>query len=243
MNSVKIISAVAGLGLVACASNPQLTTADTSKKVSATTAQVDTTSVDVTVRSEAWTDFPTNLEDRVTPLHVRIQNRSSDPIYFGYSQMKLIEKNGDVRRAIPLFEIDGEVAAREPVEPTFTHDSFFVMSPYRGIYPSMATTSYAPTPMTSYDYATQYRQWGVDLPTGAMIEAALPEGVIEPGGHISGFVYFDQVDDDAGSVTFVYLAESTRSSSPIAEVAVLFDVDDDDDDVIDEDATSMAVPR
>jgi hypothetical protein len=43
---------------------------------------------------------------------------------------------------------------------------------------------------------------GLELPTSDMLQRALPEGVLAPGGRISGFVYFDHVLDVV-HVTFV----------------------------------------
>jgi hypothetical protein len=43
-------------------------------------------------------------------------------------------------------------------------------------------------------YPTYYRVWGVHLPTRDMIRHAIPEGVLENGGRLSGFLYFPKVD-------------------------------------------------
>jgi hypothetical protein len=44
----------------------------------------------------------------------------------------------------------------------------------------------------------------INLPTGDMIQKALPEGVVEPGGRVSGFLYFEDPDDDVGRVTLTH---------------------------------------
>jgi hypothetical protein len=36
----------------------------------------------------------------------------------------------------------------------------------------------------------------VSLPTGDMVQKALPEGVLEPGGRITGFLYLETADFD-----------------------------------------------
>jgi hypothetical protein len=51
-------------------------------------------------------------------------------------------------------------------------------------------------------YDTYYPQWQVNLPTSEMIELAIPEGVIEPGGSVSGFLYFQPISGDLDRVTF-----------------------------------------
>jgi len=46
------------------------------------------------------------------------------------------------------------------------------------------------------EYYGQFLGFGhIELPTGDMIQQAAPEGVLEPGGRISGFVYFERVFD------------------------------------------------
>lgn len=45
-------------------------------------------------------------------------------------------------------------------------------------------------------------RWRPDLPTERMIRRALPEGVLEPGGAVAGFLYFDEVDDETRRITF-----------------------------------------
>lgn len=37
----------------------------------------------------------------------------------------------------------------------------------------------------------------VDLPSVDMLQKALPEGVLDPGGRITGFVYFEELRDGA----------------------------------------------
>jgi putative addiction module killer protein len=42
-------------------------------------------------------------------------------------------------------------------------------------------------------FERNYGQWPRDLPSEEMISEALPEGVIEGGGRVSGFLYFQRV--------------------------------------------------
>jgi hypothetical protein len=59
------------------------------------------------------------------------------------------------------------------------------------------------------------------LPTPEMVGAALPEGVLNPGGYISGWLYFEKVDDDESRVQ---LRASMRNieEEPIARLTVPF---------------------
>lgn len=51
-------------------------------------------------------------------------------------------------------------------------------------------------------YNTYYARWRKPLPTQEMVARALPEGVLQPGGKASGFLYFERVDEDLGLVHF-----------------------------------------
>lgn len=219
-------------GLAACASNAQLTTADPSEAVSQTKAEVDSSAVNVTVKSQAWDDFPENLYDEVTPLYVTIENRTNEPIYFGYAQMNLVESDGDLRPALPLLDIGEDVTVRDALQPNFEHRNFFVMSPYQPYYPSMTVTPYRTAPTSPYDYHRYFSKWEVDLPTLEMIEQAIPEGVIDPGGRVAGFLYFEEVDEDEDFVTFTYVAHGMRGNAELDRVAVRFDVDEADDEAM-----------
>ncbi len=240
MNFVKPLLFVSGLGLVACSSSTaQLTTDDREKAVTPTKAEVDSSAVHVTVKSQAWDDFPENLYDEVTPLYVTIENRSNEPIFFGYGQMNLVEADGDLRPALPLFDIGEDVTMERDLKPTFEYESFQVTAPYQTMYPTMTVTPYRTTSVTPYDYHRYFTRWEVDLPTLEMIEQAIPEGVIEPGGRVAGFLYFDEVDDDEDFVTFTYVARSMRGNAEVDRVAVKFDVEEVDEDEL-KDASAMS---
>src|SRR5690606_18914943 len=88
------------------------------------------------------------------------------------------------------------------------------IEPYGGYYPSV---------IDYYDrYYPQFLR--IPLPTGDMIQKALPEGVLMPGGTLTGFLYFENVDGDVPSVDFTAeLVEATNGDGdPIGVIRIPF---------------------
>jgi hypothetical protein len=73
-------------------------------------------------------------------------------------------------------------------------------------------------------YDTYYPRWEIDLPTSDMLERALPEGVIEPGGRVTGFVYFPTIANDLDHVTFEASLSDGPDGERFAMLAVPFNV-------------------
>ena len=63
-------------------------------------------------------------------------------------------------------------------------------------------------PWDDLDFDTLYwDRWGtyltnLHLPAGEMVDQALPEGDLEPGGTVAGFLYFERVPDSTRKVAF-----------------------------------------
>ncbi|MFW6040090.1 MAG: hypothetical protein ACOC9N_03335, partial [Gemmatimonadota bacterium] len=148
--------------------------------------------VTVVARTEAWSGFPTRLEE-VTPVQVTIENESGRPLRVRYERIVLAAPTGQSYRAIPPFDVRGR--ERERVD-GFRRDGFFVAPHLRRYYPrARFYDGYFPYDPFYYDrYYPAFVD--VNLPTGDMIQKALPEGVLMPGSRITGFLYFENVDDD-----------------------------------------------
>jgi hypothetical protein len=57
-----------------------------------------------------------------------------------------------------------------------------------------------------------------------MVQKALPEGVVEVGGRVAGFVYFEEVKD-VEALTFSARLLEPGAATPFAEVRLPFVVD------------------
>jgi hypothetical protein len=57
-----------------------------------------------------------------------------------------------------------------------------------------------------------------------MINRALPEGVLQPGGSITGFLYFQKLPEDLKGVRFQAHLKVPNSSMTVASLGIPFQV-------------------
>jgi len=189
------------------------------------------------VEPGAWTSNPENLGSRILPLKVSITNNNSEPVRVRYSDFTL-EGNGLRYTPLPPIEIRGrviETADRpvyvpsyrspfySPFQPRFSHQHFRVAPWYAPYYVGMSAWS-RPWRYDPFYYDTYYPQWRVDLPTSEMVELAIPEGVIEPGGSVSGFLYFQPISGDLDRVTFKADLMNGEDGKRLGTLELPFDV-------------------
>lgn len=206
-----LLLATAGL-LAGCADRvslmpaPSATTVPTSGEA---TAAVETVSgVRVKVISREWPG-EANISEAVTPLKVEINNNSDKPVLIRYSEIRLVTPTGQAYAALPPFAIDENVSAPRlasgyyPITlPGFTATRFTVSPLYSPLYPGfpVAAGTFPHDPLYYGRYGNFWRS--VELPTTAMTRLALPEGVLDPGGRMQGYLYFQQVDPDVAHLRF-----------------------------------------
>ena len=86
------------------------------------------------------------------------------------------------------------------------------MAPY---YSAVYSTMGVYDPYYYDAYETYYAD--IDLPTPEMLQHALPEGVVDPGGSVTGFIYFEDVSDDVPRVEFRgQLVDASTGTIPFA---------------------------
>lgn len=186
--------------------------------------------VSVLVQDTEWPGS-TPISQEVTPLRVAITNNSEQPLRIAYDKFSLVSPEGLISSALPLYEIDGKV--HEPVainqysaiaDPGFLHTNFAV-APYLGsVYPSVRSAA-LPFHYNQYYYTAQATQWeGVEMPTPAMRIAAIPEGVLESGGRVEGWLYFKEIED-AERIVFRADLANAETGSEIGEIRIPFDVE------------------
>lgn len=160
-------------------------------------------------------DFPGNvpIEEEVTPLRVMIRNRSEGPLQVRYSAFRLTLPGGVEFHAIPPTEVSGVVELTSPgLQPGFGYADFYT-APYYGRYFTGIEPYAGPFAYDGAYYSTYRPYWEMTavLPTDDMLERALPEGVIDVGGSVDGYLYFEKVNADEG--TTVTLKVELRSAS------------------------------
>jgi hypothetical protein len=193
--------------------------------------------VRMVVEPGAWSANPENLESRILPLKVSITNNNSRPVRVRYSDFTL-EGNGLRYTPLPPIEIRGRVTETadrpvyvpswrspfySPFEPRFSHYHFHVAPWYAPYYMGMSAWP-RPWRYDPFYYDTYYPRWNVNLPTSEMIELAIPEGVIEPGGRVSGFLYFQPISGDLERVTFKAQLMDGNGGQRLGALELPFDV-------------------
>jgi len=157
--------------------------------------------VEIVARPDAWRGE--SIDEHVTPLQTTIRNDGNRPLKIRYEAFSLVSSDGRRYNALPPFAVEGETAARRgPFTPAFRH-RYFHVAPYFGHHFAGLSVTHHPFHHHGLSYGYYYDYWDrVPLPTDRMLEQAIPEGVLEPGGSISGFLYFEPVDPEEQQVTF-----------------------------------------
>lgn len=170
------------------------------------------------------------IKQQVTPLRVVIENNSDKPLRVAYNEFTLVTQEGETYSALPLYRIEGTVEEAETVgaytpitDPGFIY-SDFVIAPYLdGFYPGIGTVA-GPFYYDPLYYDTNYTYWDkTALPTPAMRVLALPEGVVNSGGRVEGWLYFEEVYD-AEEVVFRADLVNSRTGDEFGEVRIPFEV-------------------
>jgi hypothetical protein len=187
-----LVGILALAGMVGCADRAELIPAQaahtlpgTSKAATAEVAGVRVVATPNTEQDPAQ-GFPS-----FQALHIEIENQSGVPLRLRYADISLVNETGGAISALPPYLLQ-DVEVKPISHPTFYAQRFRVAPHYVRYFPT-----FSPWPSRfSYDegfYRHQYGLWNPHVPTRAMRENAIPEGVIDHGGDISGFVYFNKL--------------------------------------------------
>jgi hypothetical protein len=157
--------------------------------------------VEIEARVNIWNGVPETLDQEVTPILVTVTNDSTQPIRIRYSDFKLVSSAGCSYAALPPFSIEGTALQRVD---DFAYPSVgFAPAPYLSPYYPGLSPFAGPFVFDSWYYNLYYPLFAqVNLPTGDMIQKALPEGVVQPQGRLTGYLYFENVGKDTTQVNF-----------------------------------------
>src|SRR5262249_36182983 len=78
-------------------------------------------------------------------------------------------------------------------------------------------------------YATWVWGWSpayypASEPPPEVVSAALPEGVLEPGGHVDGYLYFQRPHEGVQHLTLTWETHDARTGQPLGEAQVQLDL-------------------
>lgn len=190
-----MIAALVCVVCAACASQPQLRPAEEAERApdEPDVVVASAEGVELQVHLEAWRWTPEDLPDMLTPVRVRIENSSERRLLLRYDGFELVTPEGMSYAALPPFDITGEATERSGSY-RYGVSGFHIAPHLRHYHPHFGVAGY---PFLYHDhyyrgYYPVYRRY--ELPTRDMLARALPEGVLDPQGRITGFVYFADLD-------------------------------------------------
>jgi hypothetical protein len=232
MVSTMILAVGLAMAPTGCVTSPELTPAPAASTLGDDTAVTRVEGVRVTAESDAW-EGGAPITREVTPVKVTIENDHGRAVRIRYSDFALVSPKGSRYAALPLYRIEGTV--EEPTlstgypplpAPGFYSRGFSVAPAYAPLYPNLAAApaSFYSDPYYNRRYTTYWQD--VDLPTMKMRIQALPEGRIEDGGEVSGFIYFERVDPDVDRVRFRLDLAEADDGTVFGTVTIPFRVED-----------------
>ncbi len=188
-------AAVLAFSLVACAGERRPATEATTAILRGDAGVAQDAGIQVAASVGAWEAQPPHLETELTPVLVQILNQGQRPLRVTYDVFQFSDPSGVSFVALPPYEIQAEGV--RPVHGGRPHYRYagFAVAPYlRGYYPQLAVYG-GPFAFSDRYYIGYAPAWSghSGLPTQDMLERALPEGVVEPGGRVGGFLYFQRL--------------------------------------------------
>ncbi|MCY1023788.1 hypothetical protein [Pyxidicoccus sp. MSG2] len=199
-------------------------------------AVADEQGVHLLADGNAWKGYPSDLERRLTPIYVRLENGSGRPLRLSYSDFSLVGQTSRFRyTAIPPLSPRTPSVSSSPgsyIEPTSWHVGVsgwygwgwgwglgWGWGPYWGWgSPYFGAPWYGPYP---YSWGYSYE---VPLPTEDMLTRALPDGVLEPGGALDGFLYFQGVIRRENAVSLQVQLVDARTNEHFGTLDIPFQV-------------------
>jgi hypothetical protein len=179
--------------------------------------------VRVAAHASAWQWGPADIDTKVTPILLELQNDGAVPVLVRYNRIALTDSVGHRFAAMPPYDTQGSLTEAYTIRnPIYAFDRFEI-APYLGRwYPRFALYdgAFAFDPAYYTSYVTQYRR--INLPTAEMVQRALPEGVLSPGGRVSGFVYFEPLDRDARTLVLSVEIVNAHTENTVAMARIPF---------------------
>jgi len=97
-------------------------------------------------------------------------------------------------------------------DPGFGYTAFELAPGYSDYYPSVRPCA------DPYYYGYYYPRWrSINLPTDGMLRRALPEGILNSGGRLDGYLYFEELTDDVERVAFRMDVVNARTGMNLGE--------------------------
>lgn len=196
-------------------------------------AVAESTGVRLIADGDAWKGHPGNLERRLTPVEVRLENHSGRPLSIRYEHFDLLGQSRFRYAALsPLLMQEASEAGPVCVAryaPSYSWGLYTSWGPRWGWRSPSSWRPWWPGPYYDPFYDPfygpgPYVRCEEPLPTQDMMERALPEGNLEDGGTVSGFLYFQGVADRERQVTLQVQLVDASTGEPFGELSIPFQV-------------------
>lgn len=212
--------------LAGCTSTPELQPTAGAERLSgpAVGAEASAQGVQVEASVQTWDGTPRDLK-QVEPVLLTIHNRSERPLRVQYKAFQLVAADGTHHRALAPMAIDKSATVRvQDFSPRYGSEfSGFRSAPYWGPYYGGFGGIY-----TGFGYESRYYDThdlrSIQLPTRDMLERALPEGVVDPGGSAKGYLYFEKLKQGLNRVHLQAQLVGAETGESFGSVSIPFDV-------------------
>lgn len=226
-----------GGGVLGCAAHSQLVPAPDAERVTEDAAAATASGVRVVADPDAWRGQPGDLEWVMTPVHVRVENHSGRTLRIRHADFALAGDSGFRFAAISPFTpwgqgLEAATAQQEPWRRTAPRFGWQVgpwgywgryswgpgWGPGWGPWGPYGPGGYGPPWYGPYGPMATAEP----LPTRDMLRKALPEGMLEDGGTVSGFLYFPDVRGREQGVSLTADLTDARTGEPVGTVRIPF---------------------
>jgi hypothetical protein len=223
-----------------CLTDTKLQPLPSARTVTADAALAESQGIRLVADGNAWRGTPNSLERYLTPVRIQVENQGERPLRINPEDFALVGSSRFRYAALPLFELHkaGEDTATggsgTGEEDAGEEDAV------RGQASSTTTLGWGgrgrPGPWGPWGWSGFYDPfwdpfYGPDtrrerepLPTRDMVQQALPQGTLEPGGTISGFLYFHDVSSREGNVTLEARLVDARTGEQFGTLTIPFSV-------------------
>jgi hypothetical protein len=173
----------------------------------------------------AWRGRDDEIPGFVVPVKVRIKNGSGRPIRVLYEDFVLTGKKGRSYRPIPVLPMDADARKRIPkLNPIYPPSKFFVAPGFHDVYPKLDPWS-ALLQRDEELHERLFRRWGKRAPTLDVLRMALPEGVLDDDGMLTGYLFFESPLERESRVTFEATFEGGDGGNTVASIEIPFRVE------------------
>ncbi|ADO68558.1 hypothetical protein [Stigmatella aurantiaca] len=215
---------VAALAFVGCIPRTQLQPRSDAQALAQepNAAVTEQAGIKLVADGAAWKGQPGNLDQRLTPVEVRLENLGNRPLRIRYEQFGLMGGSRFEYTALPPLSLkeatESEPLCSVPAVPLHWHASWGWRRGM-GLRPWGLGPFYDPFYDPNYTRAIRCHE---PLPTQDMLKKALPEGTLAPGGSVSGFLYFQGIADRESQVTLQTRLVDAHTGETFGELGIPF---------------------